>query len=309
MSLTRIFITGAGGFIGTVLARQGTKRPDIDVVALARDASRIPHDLKNFHWRISDMRSLTPSDLQGIDIVIHAAAKVHDPSATAEDYVIHNEQATRHLAECAVKAGIRRFIFISTIKVNGEYTLPGKPFRGGDAPNPSGLYAISKWKAEEALKEIAQKNDMEWVIVRPPLVYGAGVKSNLQRLRQLVAWGVPLPFGAIENRRSLIGVGNLADAIWQMVSSPQAAGKTFLISDITVSTPELVRKMAVMMHKPARLLPIAPQWLKLFCTALGKKSIYTRICGSLEVDDADIREQLGWTPPLSFEQAISPTTP
>jgi nucleoside-diphosphate-sugar epimerase len=272
------------------------------LVLLARDATRIPDDLNHYAWKIRDIHSLTVDDLHGIDVVIHAAAKAHDASAQAMEYTIHNEQATQHLMECAKNAGVKRFVFISTIKVNGEYTLPGKPFTANDIPHPTDAYAISKLRAEK----IVQASGMEWVIVRPPLVYGPDVKGNLRSLQRLIRSGLPLPLGAINNRRSLIARDNLVDALWQMVFSKNSAGKIFLISDgKPVSTPELISALAQAMGKRAWLLSVPISLLKLFCRLIGKNNLYLRLTGSLEIDDAATRTALAWTPPVSFRDTIT----
>ncbi len=217
-----------------------------------------------------------------------------------------NTDGTLNLARQAVQAGVKRFVFISSIKVNGEGR--DAPYCETDTPEPQDAYAISKWEAELGLAEIARQTGLEVVILRPPLVYGPGVRANFLRLMQLVERGWPLPLGAIHNRRSLLYLGNFCDAIRLCVEHPAAAGQTFLLDDgAPVSSPDLIRAIAAAMHKPARLVPVPAGVLDLAGRLAGQRAAVARLTGSLCVDSRLIRTQLGWTPPCSLQQGLAAT--
>jgi UDP-glucose 4-epimerase len=217
-----------------------------------------------------------------------------------------NTEATLNLARQAKQAGVKRFVFISSIKVNGEGRV--EPYRETDVPAPEDAYAMSKWEAEQGLGQIADETGLEVVILRPPLVYGPGVRANFMQLMRLVERGWPLPLGAIRNRRSLLYLGNFVDAIRQCVEHPAAAGQTFLLDDgEAVSTPELVRALAHAMNRPARLLAVPVKVLELAGTLLGKRAAVARLTGSLYVDSSAIRLRLGWTPPNTLQQGLAAT--
>jgi UDP-glucose 4-epimerase len=221
-------------------------------------------------------------------------------------YRATNTDATLNLARQAAQAGVRRFVFVSSIKVNGEGR--DAPYRETDPPAPQDAYAISKWEAEQGLWRIARETGLEVVVLRPPLVYGPGVKANFRRLLDTVARGWPLPLGAIENRRSLLYLGNFVDAIRVCVEHPAAAGQTFLIDDgQPVSTPELVRAVARAMGRPARLLPVPAGMLEFAGALLGKRAAVARLTGSLWLDSSLIRARLGWTPPYSMAAGMAAT--
>jgi UDP-glucose 4-epimerase len=248
--------------------------------------------------------------LAGCDAVVHLAARVHVMNDTAQDplalYRATNTEATLNLARQAAEAGVKRFVFISTIKVNGEGR--DAPYRESDAPAPEDAYAISKWEAEQGLLQVAQDTGLEVVILRPPLVYGPGVKANFQRLLRSVVQGWPLPLGAIHNRRSLLYLGNFVDAIRLCIEHPAAAGQTFLLDDgEPVSTPELVRALSRAMGRPARLLAVPVGVLKRVGALLGKRAAVARLTGSLYLDCSAIRLRLGWTPPHTLEQGLVAT--
>jgi nucleoside-diphosphate-sugar epimerase len=249
--------------------------------------------------------------LRGVDVVVHLAARVHVMDETESDPLGEfrrvNVEGTRRLARQAADAGVRRFVFVSSVKVNGEETT-GERFRAEDAPAPADPYGVSKWEAEGALREIEAATGLEVVVVRPPLVYGPGVRANFFRLLEGVSRGVPFPFARVENRRSLVFVRNLADALARCATHPAAAGRTFLVSDGTpVSTADLVRGIARAMGRPPRLLPVPPSWLELAGRLAGRTDVVRRLLGSLEVDDRAIRDALGWEPPFTMEEGLLET--
>jgi nucleoside-diphosphate-sugar epimerase len=260
------------------------------------------------------------SALVGVDAVVHTAARVHVMQDAATDplaeYRRVNVQGTLHLARQAAAAGVKRFVFLSSVKVNGEATsapLPRGareqergPFSADDVPAPQDPYGISKMEAEQGLREIAAQTGMAVVIIRPPLVYGPGVKANFAAMMRWLARGVPLPLGAVtHNRRSLVALDNLVDLIVTCITHPAAANQTFLVSDgEDLSTTDLLRRMGQALGQPARLLPVPPALLKLGAALLGKPELAQRLCGSLQVDIAKTRALLGWAPPISVNMGL-----
>lgn len=219
-----------------------------------------------------------------------------------------NVDATLNLAAQAANAGVRRFVFVSSVKVNGESTLSGKAFTAQQAPVPSDPYGISKWEAEQKLRFLASKTGMEVVIIRPVLVYGPGVKANFLNMMKWLYKGVPLPLGAIHNKRSLVALDNLVDLIVTCIDHPRAANQTFLVSDgEDLSTTELLQRMSKALGKRPRLLPVPAWMLETAAKVVGRQSIAQRLCGSLQVDISYTRERLGWTPPVSVDTALRKT--
>ncbi len=249
--------------------------------------------------------------LVGVDCVVHLAARTHVMRDTTADplakYRRVNVEATMALARAAAAARIRRLVFLSSIKVNGERTA-NNPFTEDDAPRPEDAYGISKWEAEQALWEIAGETKLEVVVLRAPLVYGPGVKGNFLRLMNAIARGVPLPLASVHNHRSLIYVGNLVAALRCCIERPAAAGKTFLVADdADVSTPELIRAIAAALDVPARLVPFPPALLYAVATLLGKTASVSRLTGSLQLDSRRIRHELGWRPEYALKQGLAET--
>lgn len=244
----------------------------------------------------------------GCETVIHLAGRVHQVRESLADpletYRRVNVAATTGLASAAAAAGVKRMIFASTVKVNGDLTR-GRPFRSDDIPHPGDAYAQSKWEAEQALRNVALNTGMEIVIVRPPLVYGPGVQANFLRLMQLVHSGIPLPLGRVRNLRSLVALDNLVDFLLLCVHVPAAAGNTFLISDQQdLSTPDLIRLIARAMHRPARLLPVPPSLLSTVAKLAGRAGAADRLLGSLQVDATPASRLLGWSPKVCVEEGI-----
>ena len=302
----RLLITGATGFVGrAVLGRLSA--PGYQIIPAVRHAAGLPGEIivgdlsANIEWA---------SALKGIDTVVHLAARVHIMCDKEHDplnaFRKVNVLGTLRLAEQAAAAGVKRLVFLSSIKVNGEGSPV--PYCETDTPDPQNPYAISKWEAEQGLHDIAARTGLEVVILRPPLVYGPGVKANFRRLMNAVRKGIPLPFGSIDNRRSLLYLGNLVDAIRACIEHPAAANKTYLIADgEDVSTPDLVRRLAGAMNRPARLLAVPPALLSAAGTLLGKRDQVARLLGSLTVDSSAIRRDLGWTPPHTLDDGLRMT--
>jgi nucleoside-diphosphate-sugar epimerase len=306
-----VCVSGANGFIGRavcegLLARLYSVRPAVRSLVYAGLAGQ---GLDSIEIGEISQVSNRPFSLEGIGVVIHAAARAHVIRDAAVDplalYRSVNVQGTLHLARQAALSGVKRFVFISSIGVNGAFSDLFRPFANDDAPAPIEDYAVSKWEAEQGLWEIASQTGMEVVVVRPPLVYGPGVKGNFARLLDLVRSGVPLPLAAVNNRRSFIGLDNLVDLLIRCVDHPKAAGEPLLVSDgQDLSTPELLSMIANAMGRPARLFPVPVPLLRLAGRALGRLNEVDRLVGSLQVDSSATRELLGWTPPVSVEEGV-----
>jgi len=247
---------------------------------------------------------------QDTDVVVHLAAQVPLTDTAAEDqadrYTQANTLGTANLARKCAQHGVKRFVFVSTVKVLGEGK--SEPYRDTDLAVPADAYSISKWDAEQALWQVAAETGMEVVMLRPPLVYGPGVKGNFLRLMQAIDKRRPLPLGAIHNQRSLIYLGNLVDVIRLCLTHPKAPGKTFLVSDgDDVSTPELVRRIAAALERLPFLLPVPVSWMRWAGRVLGKQAAVDRLLGSLCVDISPLREELGWTPPYTMQEGLEAT--
>ena len=304
----RVLVTGASGFIGErlcqILDAEGNE-------VVRADRGRHAHT----DVAVGDIGPTTAWSSAVVgrpDAVVHLAARVHIMHEAADDPLAAfrwvNVEGTLNLARQAVEAGIRRFVYLSSIKVNGEATMPGWPFRADDRPAPQDAYAISKFEAETGLRALAQATGLEVVIIRPPLVYGPGVKGNFASMVDWVHKGVPLPLGAVNNRRSLVGLDNLADFIAfcaDQKKSPQAANQVFLVSDgDDVSTPELLRRVALAYNTKARLISVPESWLRIVAKLLGKSAEADRLLGSLTVDITKVRELLDWRPVVSMGQQL-----
>jgi nucleoside-diphosphate-sugar epimerase len=309
--MTRVLVTGATGFVGRAVCR-ALAAAGCAVVAAVRDknaeiapgvTTRIVSDIGTTEW---------VPHLEGVDAVMHLAARVHRPNETDTAALVEsrrvNRDGTLRLAEAAGAAGVRRFVFASSIKVNGETTDHRPPFTEDDPPQPRDAYAVSKWEAEQSLRAIAAHTGLEAVIVRPPLVYGEGVKANFLALLKICRLAPPLPFAGVDNRRSLIYVGNLADAMARCVVHPAAAGQVFLVRDgEDVSTPELMRRIAAALGRPARLFAVPTALLKAMARLAGRGDMAARLLDTLAVDDRKIRRELGWSPPFAMAEGLART--
>jgi UDP-glucose 4-epimerase len=304
-----ILVTGANGFVGSALvARFARGKTGVRAAMRRPPAARQP-GVEQVESPSLSAGADWQHALEGVSAVVHAAARVHVMRDEAADPLAEfrsaNVEGTLALARQAAAAGVARFVFLSSIKVNGESTPPDRPFLAADVPQPSDPYGVSKLEAERALGALARETGLEVVIVRPPLVYGPGVKANFFALLKWLQRGVPLPFGAIHNRRSLVALENLVDLVVTCVEHPAAPGQTLLVSDgEDLSTTELLRRLAAALGKRARLVPIPERALVLAARALGAGSIAQRLCGSLVLDSAPTRRLLGWAPPVSVDEGL-----
>lgn len=306
-----ILVTGSTGFVGKALVtRLVTDELYANVIASVRCITPLSPD-RVLQVQVGDLLPTTDWTfaLQGVEKVVHCAARVHvmqdDVADPLKAYREVNVSATLNLARQAAQAGVRRFVFVSSIKVNGEATLRGESFSADDVPAPLDPYGISKLEAEQGLRELEAETGMGVVIVRPSLVYGPGVKANFASMMRWVARGVPLPLGAIHNCRSMVALDNLVDLLVTCLTQPAAAGQTFLASDgEDVSTTELLRRTAQAMGKTAFLLPVPAYLLESGAVLLGKRAAAQRLCGSLQVDIEKTRRLLGWNPPLTLDQGL-----
>lgn len=301
-------VTGANGFIGRALCAEAAAC-GFAVRGVTRSRCNLPKSVDGVVVASMDSNTDWRPALTGCSVIVHLAARVHVMQEVMADPLIEfrrvNVQGTLNLARQAAASGVRRFVFISSVKVNGESTQPGAPFKPDDAPVPLDAYGVSKMEAEQGLHELAVQSGMEVVVIRPPLVYGPGVKANFAAMMRWLQRGVPLPLGAIHNQRSLVALGNLIDLIMLCLTHPAAANQTFLASDgEDVSTSELLLRMGQALGCPARLLSVPQSWLKLAAAMVGKPDVVQRLCGSLQVDISKSRQLLGWAPPLSLDEGL-----
>lgn len=305
-----VLVTGVSGFVGQALSQEMLRR-GMTVRGAVRKPCQLPFGVESAMVGTIDGNTDWKEALCGVEVVIHLAARVHvleDLSAAPlVEYLKTNLQGTANLAQQAARARVKRLVYVSSIKVNGEATQD-QPFSDQTAANPQDIYAISKWEAEQALHKISAETGMEVVILRPPLVYGPGVKANFMRLLTWVDNRLPLPLASVDNLRSMIYLGNLVDALCVCVDHPAAAGKTYLVSDgKDVSTPDLIRVIADAMGKPVRLFPFSQVLIRILAGLVGKAADANRLLGSLRIDSSRICLELGWAPPYSLEEGIRHT--
>ena len=307
----KVLVTGANGFVGLAVLQRLNEIRGLQSVGSVRRAAGLTGTTV---VEVGDLTAQTDWSLTlaGADAVIHLAARVHVMQETEIDplpaFRAVNVNGTFNLARQAAAAGVKRFVFISSVKVNGESTPSGEAFTEADVPNPQDAYGQSKHEAEQCLRQVSADTGMEVVIIRPPLVYGPGVKANLAALMRVVQRGWPLPLGAVHNRRSLVAMDNLVDFIFTCITNPLAANQTFFVSDgQDLSTTDLVRGMARAAGVTARLMPV-PVWaLQAGASLLGKGDTIQRLCGNLQVDISKARSLLGWDPPVSVDEGLRRT--
>lgn len=299
-------ITGATGFVGTGL-RETLRQRDIPFRATGRRAGD-----QLFAVGEIDGKTEWSDALDGIEVVVHLASVnqnvVEGSPEVLDAYRTVNVDGTLNLARQAAAAGVKRFVFVSSIKVNGEATSPGRPFAAKDTPDPQTDYGATKLEAELQLHVLSGDSGMEIVVIRPPLVYGPGMRGSFDALVRLVRRGIPLPFGSVRNRRSMVYLENLTDLIVTAATHPDAAGGTFIVGDAhSPSTPELLRLIADAIGSPMRLLPFPPVLLEAAARLLGKQDLVYRLTRSLEVDTSEAEARLGWTPPFAMREGLSRT--
>jgi nucleoside-diphosphate-sugar epimerase len=313
-----VLITGASGFIGKSCVASSLRSGFLVAAHYRRDLEKATTPAEIFSP--SQVRKLVSPDFTSVhsfldshtvDVMLHTAARVHvmgeNEAASLDANRAINTELTLQLAWQAAKSNTKRFVYLSSAKVGGELTRQGQPLRA-DLSSPKDPYAISKWEAEQGLREIAARTGMEVVIIRPPLVYGPGVRANFLTIMQWLRRGVPLPFGAINNQRSLVALPNLVDFITLCLTHPKAANQTFLISDQQdVSTTELLRGLGDALERPARLIPVPQSLLEFGLKAVGKAGVAQRLLGDLTVDSSPATELLGWKPPFSVQQGLKLT--
>lgn len=310
MKTISVLVTGANGFVGKSLCAE-LFRQGFAIRTVVRSLNNHADVAEQVIVSSMDAETDWAVVIKDIDVVIHLAARVHIMNDKAENALAEfrqiNVDGTLALTAQAAMAGVKRFIYISSIKVNGEFTKK-QPFTEGDLPNPQDPYAISKFEAEKALRQIEKETGMEVVILRPPLIYGPGVKANFAALLKLVDKKLPLPLVSINNKRSLIYVGNFVDAIITCATHANAAGQTYLVSDgEDVSMPQLIKKIASALNKPNYLFPFPMIIMRLFAKIIGKTASVDRLTQSLVIDSSKIRQELDWKPPFTLEQGLKVT--
>ncbi|WP_285421058.1 NAD-dependent epimerase/dehydratase family protein [Pseudomonas sp. efr-133-TYG-23] len=310
--IPKILLTGGTGFVGRPLleALVTARYPVVNVTR--RSAAFALPGVQNCVIPTLSGDNDWSASLHGVEVVIHSAGRAHIMNETHSNplqaFREVNVDATLNLARRAAEAGVKRFIFVSSVKVNGEETEKNRAFKPSDVPAPRDDYGVSKAEAELALMTLAKQTAMDVVIIRPVLVYGPGVKANFEKMLCAVYKGLPLPFRTINNRRSLVFIDNLIDLIRVCIHHPKAANRIFLVSDgVDLSIGQILGKLAVAMNKKSRIFSFPQSLLGLGASVVGKKEFFQRLCGSLQVDIADTRALLGWAPPVSIDEAFAIT--
>ncbi|MFZ2540217.1 MAG: SDR family oxidoreductase [Gallionella sp.] len=307
----KYLITGARGFVGSLLCAELVRQGQT-VRAAMRTVQSPVNNAEGVGVGQIDGGTVWADALHGVDVIVHLAARVHVMQETAVDplaeFLRVNLHGTVNLARQAVQAQVKRLVYVSSIGVNGNRTDGAQAFLESDTPHPHNAYAVSKWQAEQALREIALETRLGIVVVRPPLVYGPTAKGNFQKLLAAINKGLPLPLAGANNARSLVYVGNLVDALIVCATHPAAAGQTYLVRDgEDVSTALLVEKIAATLGRKSRTFYIPPGLLRVAAAVLGRSDQLDSLFGSLRVSDAKIRRELGWVPPYTLEQGLRAT--
>jgi len=304
-----ILVTGATGFVGRALCARLSLRHTLRISVRNRSHEKCGNGVDVIEAELSKDQDWCKA-LSGVSLVIHCAARVHvmseDTNNPLAEFRRVNVDGTLRLALQAAEAGVQRFVFVSSIKVNGEHSQLGFPFTADQAPNPGDPYGVSKCEAEEGLRALSKETGMEVVIIRPPLVYGPGVKANFLVMMSWLSRGVPLPLGGVtENRRSLVFLDNLVDLIVTCIDHPDAANQTFLVSDDEdLSTSALLRRIAAAQGKRARLIHLPAGLIVMVARLIGRPGVAQRLCGSLQVDISKTKSLLGWSPPVSVDEGL-----
>ena len=307
-----ILVTGATGFVGMALCESLYNQSLLRISVRDKSKTELFANVEVFEASLSPSQDWSPA-LSGVSAVVHCAARVHVMNERAADPLLEfrrvNVEGTLNLAHQAYKAGVRRFVFLSSIKVNGEYTDLDHPFTADQVPAPSDPYGVSKYEAEVALKALSEETGMEVVIIRSPLVYGLGVKANFLSMMNWLQRGIPLPLGgATDNRRSFVFLGNLVDMIVTCINHPAAANQIFLVSDgEDLSTVGLLNRMALALGRPARLIAVPTALITLGSIIIGRPDISQRLCKSLQVDIQKTKDLLGWSPPVTVDEGLHQT--
>lgn len=307
-----ILVTGASGFVGGALCANLIKYSPLRISTRDKSKTELLENSEIFEASISPDQDWSTA-LYGVSTVVHCAARVHVMNEIAADPLLEfrrvNVDGTLNLARQASKAGVRRFVFISSIKVNGEFTELDHPFTADQIAVPSDPYGVSKHEAEMGLMALSEETGMEIVIIRSPLVYGPGVKANFLSMMNWLRRGVPLPFGGVtKNRRSLVFLDNLVDLIVVCINHPAAANQTFLVSDDEdQSTAGLLEHMALALGRPSKLISVPTALITLGAKLIGRPDISQRLCGSLQVDIKKTKYLLGWSPPVSVDEGLRQT--
>ena len=308
----RVIVTGCSGFVGKALLTELTGRPGLEIVGVSR--SRPTHIVDGTKWLSRSQLTSADASLGFVNgsVVIHTAGRVHLLRETSDEPLVEfrraNVKETLDVAQHAAHCGVRRFIFLSSIKVNGESAPRLHSFTADDDVVPLDPYGVSKLEAEQGLRRLSMRTGMEVTTIRPPLVYGPEVKGNFLAMMRWIKRGIPLPLGAIHNSRSLVAIDNLVDLIVTCIYHPAAANQTFLVSDgEDISTTLLLRRLGDALSRPARLVPVPERLLMLAAAVVGKGDVAQRLCGSLCVDISKTRQLLGWSPPISVEEGLRKT--